>query len=80
MADALPDLLGEIRVYALHGVEGDLAVIDKFKVLARDDEVGVHVVTELPCHSLKPDIHGRSLGSVISPVTADAAATAGEAR
>src|SRR5437879_5004140 len=87
---SLPDLGGPgvAAGHAFHGVLAELLLVEGIdRVLGRDDLVGVDVITELPrsaAHNLRKShlivagiSSSTSLGWVMTPVTALAAATAG---
>jgi hypothetical protein len=58
-------------------MSGQFSIIMDFEVLPRDYDIGVNVVPFIFDHI---SFQIKSLGSVILPVTADAAATSGDER
>ena len=72
-----PDLLAEARVKVLHAVVGKVLKVQRFGVLARDDQIGVDAVAVNECLAHRAMT---SLGSVMTPASAETAAVAGDAK
>ena len=72
--------LGKGGVEVFHAVRSEFLFVDGVQVSCRNDDIGVNIVAVLDDSSFEFHFAKTSFGSVILPVMALAAATAGLAR